>query len=210
MFKTVVLLSGGIDSSTLAYHLVKEDHDLHALTINYGQRHSREIKSAMLIAKKLDIPWNLISIGGLAGLLPGNQLTGGISADTPVVPNRNAVLLSIAASVAIGQNAQAIAFAAHAGDYDVFPDCRMEFIGRLQWAINGGSPENQVEILTPFLWWPKLKIITHAVDLGVPLEDTWTCYRGIDKHCGECSACQERKRAFIDSGEYDPTNYRSQ
>lgn len=206
MSKTVVLLSGGVDSVVLMHHLKNVGDDLLALSFYYGQRHSREIQAAMLTAKGLDVPWYQLQINGWKDLIPGNALTGNNDTDTVIVPNRNAVFLSLAASVALGQGFDSVAFAAHAGDYDVFYDCRPRFVHSLERTIQEGTDSN-IQIITPFITWSKDHIVRYGAGLGVPFEKTWSCYCGIAKHCGKCSTCVQRREAFKTAGINDPTEY---
>jgi 7-cyano-7-deazaguanine synthase len=206
MSKTVVLLSGGVDSVVLMHHLKNVGDDLLALSFYYGQRHSREIQAAMLTTKNLGVPWHQLQINGWKDLIPDNALTGESDINTVVVPNRNAVFLSLAASVALGQGFDDVAFAAHAGDYDVFHDCRPRFVHSLERTIQEGT-NSSVQIITPFITWSKDHIIRYGAGLGVPFEQTWSCYRGLEKHCSKCSTCVQRREAFKTAGINDPTEY---
>jgi 7-cyano-7-deazaguanine synthase len=195
MSKIVVMLSGGIDSVVMTHALKKSHHDLLALTIYYGQRHAKEVQYAMLAAKDLNVPWYQIHVSGWRTLIPNNTVISGDVNTTPVVPNRNAIMLNIAASVAIGQEYDTVAFAAHAGDYEVFPDCRQQFFKALQESIQEGT-NTRISIHTPFINLTKEKIIRLGVELGAPFEKTWSCYLGQANHCGKCMACIGRRQAF--------------
>jgi 7-cyano-7-deazaguanine synthase len=123
-----------------------------------------------------------------------------------VVPNRNMILLAIAAGYAEGLGAGFVAYAAHAGDHYIYPDCRPEFVEAVRSAIQLAT-ETRVQLLTPFLYWYKKDIVSWGKELGVPWKLTWSCYKGGEKHCGKCGTCIERKEAFILAGVDDPTEY---
>lgn len=221
MSKTVIILSGGLDSSTLAYSLKSQGHDLSAISFNYGQRHVRELHSAQMIAERLRISYKLIGIPALWNMLPGSSLTdeavevpyGHYASPTmkqTVVPGRNAMMISIAWAVAAANDCQFVAAAVHSGDHYIYPDCRPEFIAALNYALHRGviGINDKLSIATPFLFWNKTDIVRYGRDLGVPFDKTWTCYEGYTHHCGECGACVERREAFREAGVDDPTVYR--
>lgn len=219
--KVVSLLSGGIDSSTLLYYLKKElNFDVTALTINYGQKHSKEINAARRIAFSLGVDWIYIELPELGKWLKSALTTSDISVpevpetaehyDTlavTVVPNRNMILLSIAAGIAQSIGANAVAYAAHYSDRGVYPDCRAEFVNALEVALRLALDEPDFKVLAPFVSKYKADIVRLGVYLDVPYELTWSCYKGGEKHCGVCSSCRERKRAFREAGVPDPTEY---
>ncbi|MFI3244666.1 MAG: 7-cyano-7-deazaguanine synthase, partial [Akkermansia sp.] len=125
-----------------------------------------------------------------------------------VVPFRNGIFLAIAAGIAESKGAQALVIAAHAGDHDIYPDCREEFMQSMSQAIRSGTYA-QLEILRPFIAMSKDEILQEASKLGVNLAHTYSCYCGGEEHCGQCSTCKERKQAFINNKITDPTNYLS-
>lgn len=219
--KTLILLSGGLDSSTLAYHLAAEGHELMAVCINYGQRHDKELESARKIASHLAIPYRQINILGLGRLLKGSSLTDE-DIDTPhghynepsmkqtVVPGRNAIMLSIGWAAAAAGSFTHVAAAMHAGDHYIYPDCRPEFLSHIKDALALGTKgvgHSDMSLLTPFQDWTKADIAYRAAQLGLPIEDTWTCYEGLDVHCGRCGACCERILAMQEAAIQDPTPY---
>lgn len=215
--KTVVLLSGGLDSSTLLYYLISEGHDCYPLTILYGQKHSKEMLAARNICEQLHLVKRLkiLDLACLRSLLPSSLTT-----DTPVpegkydepsmsqtvVPGRNLIFLAIAAGYAEGLGAKYVAYAAHAGDHFIYPDCRPEFIRAADFAIFSGYG---VKVLTHFSLMDKGDIVKLGTKLEVPYWMTWTCYQGREKHCGKCGACDERKEAFAKAGVQDLTLYES-
>jgi 7-cyano-7-deazaguanine synthase len=248
--KAVTLLSGGLDSTTLAYHLISEysdregddDHiipgsfELIALSFDYGQRHSKELEVAQKIAERIGAEWHVIDIGvsesldddldTFASILaasgsvlvdPTKDVPDGHYAEDnmkqTVVPNRNAIMLSIAYAVALAHKADVVAFAAHSGDHRIYPDCRPEFVEALSDTLRLGAAwkEDELsslpEIKGPFLFRDKAWIAKQAEELGVPIAETWSCYKGGDIHCGTCGTCYERREAFQLAGVEDPTEY---
>lgn len=213
----VALYSGGLDSTTLLYDLRAQGHTLHALGIDYGQRHARELAAAERGAADLGVPYQAVSLRGLLPLLAGSSQTDpaipvphGHYADptmrATVVPNRNLLLLSVAAAGAISLGADAVAYAAHAGDHPVYPDCRPAFVeaARAVLALVHYTP---VALLAPYLGLTKADLVRRGTDLGVPYADTWSCYEGGALHCGRCGTCVERREAFVLAGRSDPTVY---
>ncbi|MFH8470798.1 7-cyano-7-deazaguanine synthase QueC [Streptomyces sp. NPDC017991] len=218
-FHTVVVLSGGMDSTTLMAHYTALRHRLLALTVDYGQRHRREIESARRVAEHYNATHHVLDLTGLGALLGGSALTDD-SVDVPtghyaeqsmratVVPNRNAVLANAAVSVAIAHRAGTVALGMHAGDHFIYPDCRPAFVTALRELVtvaNEGFPTPRVE--TPFMSWTKGQIAEHGTRLGAPLEVSWSCYRGGETHCGTCGTCYERREAFQQARIPDPTHY---
>lgn len=215
--RTAVVYSGGLDSTTLLYHLRDEGHEISALTINYGQRHCRELASAEKICRLTDIPHATIELPSLAQVFGSNSLSDSAQ-DVPegtytpesmqqtTVPNRNMILLSIALGWAISNNHQAVAFGAHSGEYTPYPDCRSEFADAMN-QVAGICDWNSLQVLAPFVSWNKADIVRRGVELNVPFELTWTCYLGEEKHCGRCGTCLDRREAFRKSDIPDPTAY---
>ena len=223
MGKTVVLFSGGLDSTTLLYHAIELHgvENVTALSFDYGQRHNKELDAAIAIAADLEvrhITADLTAINVLIrrGSQAGNeQVPEGRYDDesmkATIVPNRNMIMLSIAAGHAAIIDALSVYYGAHQGDHAIYPDCRPEFVGALAEAIGLGNLwENEgrsVRLLAPFVDIDKTAIVKLGVDLGVPFEMTWSCYKGGRMHCGKCGTCQERKEAFELAHVEDPTVY---
>lgn len=221
--RAVTLLSGGMDSTTLAYDLAAEHgaENLYGISFDYGQRHrTRELHMAMITAERLDIPHTVVDLRSLTVLLAGSALTdevevpeGHYSEETmkaTVVPNRNAIMLSIATGLAVSKGYDTVACAVHAGDHPIYPDCRPDFIEALSTALRlgteGFAPEG-FRIYAPFVYLSKAEIAARGDDLNVPWEDTWSCYVGGERHCGRCGTCVERAEAFDIAGVDDPTDY---
>ena len=215
--KTVVIFSGGMDSTTLLYHLHREKHDIFALSVDYGQRHRVELEYARRLANELNVPFEIADLRSITRLISGSSQTDD-SVSVPlghynsenmkatVVPNRNMIMLAVAAGWAIQLKANHIAYAAHAGDHTIYPDCRAEFADAMSLAI-GLADWHQVSLLRPFVAMTKTQIATYGCKLGVPFEQTWSCYVGGTVHCGACGTCIERRESFLEARIQDPTTY---
>lgn len=216
--KTIVICSGGLDSATLAYKAANE-HALTALiSFDYGQRHRKELDFAARIAKHLNAPHHVIDISSIGKHLSGSALTDDVgvpdghyaedSMKLTVVPNRNAIMLSIAYGIASAKNADAVAAAFHGGDHFIYPDCRPPFVEAFEkmqnHALEGFST---LKLYAPFLNMTKAQIVAEGARLGVPFADTWSCYKGTEQHCGRCGTCVERREAFEIASITDPTLY---
>jgi len=218
----VVIFSGGLDSSTLLWHLSSERmRVMEVVTFNYGQRHSREIEHAQRVLEAyrrecgMDVPQRLVDISSTVGrLIAVGALTGDAAMPREVysdgsqkitnVPNRNMIMLSIAVGRASAIGARYVSFAAHASEFAVYPDCRPEFIAALDKAVYLGNLWTPVNLLAPFQHVNKSEIVKVGLKLGVPYRDTWSCYTGGNEPCLECPTCLERTQAFVDSGVQDP------
>lgn len=224
MTHIVAVVSGGMDSTTLAY-LAAEEGPVTILSVDYGQRHVKELEFAARTAERLRVPQVVVPMGWLGPMISGTSalVTPGVAVpdghyaeDTmraTVVPNRNAVMLNVAASVAVAVGAQRIATGVHAGDHAVYPDCRPEFIAALDEMLRVGNdgflPDGWRGVWAPFVEVGKDEIARIGDQLGVPWTDTWSCYKGGPVHCGACGTCFERREAFTLAGVVDPTEYQA-
>lgn len=222
MTHTVAVVSGGMDSTTLAY-LAAEEGPVTILSVDYGQRHVKELEFAARTAERLRVPQVVVPMGWLGPMISGTSALvtpdvavpdGHYAEDTmraTVVPNRNAVMLNVAASVAVAVGAQRIATGVHAGDHFIYPDCRPGFISAVNIELTVGNegflPDTWTGVWAPFVDIGKHDIATIGETLGVPWEDTWSCYKGGAIHCGACGTCFERREAFTLAGVHDPTEY---
>ena len=217
MKKAVVLLSGGLDSATTAAIALSQGYDAIALSFRYGQRHYRELDAAKKIVEKLNITEHFIVDVNLSQW-GGSSLTDtsmdipqdGVQADiipSTYVPGRNTVFIAIALSLAEAKNAEAIYLGINAVDYSGYPDCRPEYLTAYQHlaslASKVGVEGNTIQLVAPLVEDSKLDIVRRALSLGVPIEDTWSCYQGEDKPCGVCDSCRIRDKALIEAGRED-------
>ena len=217
--RDLVLLSGGLDSTTLLALRAAKNTAALALSINYGQRHRRELHAATRIADYYGVDHAILDLTSWGRLLTGSALTDptidvphGHYADesmrVTVVPNRNATLLMAAAGIAQTRGCTHVLTAVHAGDHPIYPDCRPEFIDAANRAAQLGT-DGAVTIEAPFATITKTDIAAWARNLAVPVELTWSCYEGGEIHCGRCGTCVERIEALTDAGITDPTPYRT-
>ncbi|MCI0556540.1 MAG: 7-cyano-7-deazaguanine synthase, partial [Anaerolineae bacterium] len=223
------LLSGGADSTTALYIARTQYAAVEAISINYGQRNINETGYAKHNCERLNIPHQVINVGSIMSgvMLTNPQLEipdikySDISGVSPMyVPFRNGVMLSVITSIAQkwvddvldgGSKSESdicgIYFGAHTDAHSwAYPDCTPEFIGAMANAIYIGSYRT-IRLHTPVMWLEKWQIIRWGAELGVPYEDTFSCYRGERIHCGKCVPCYSRRDAFIRAGVRDPTTY---
>jgi 7-cyano-7-deazaguanine synthase len=216
--KALAVVSGGLDSVTLAYLLASEGNLGGILSFDYGQRHKKELRFAALCAERLNVRHSLIDLTSLTSHLKGSALTDAVdvpdghyaaeSMKQTIVPNRNAIMLAVAFGVAPAQGLDAVATAIHAGDHFIYPDCRPDFADLFQ-RMEQKALEGcwDIKLLTPFIHGSKSDIARRAAELNVPVADTWSCYKGGAIHCGRCGTCVERREAFSLAGVDDPTVY---
>ena len=221
MKKAIVLLSGGVDSSTSLYIAKKQGFKVHALIFDYGQRHKKEISCAKRIAKKAKITYEVIKLSfptiGSALLdkktkVPTNRSLKKIKSKIPAtyVPARNLIFLSVASSFAESINAKAIFIGAHTEDYSGYPDCREDFFSSFKKTINKGLKSGKkIKIYTPLIKKNKEEIIKLGLRLKVPFKSTWSCYNDSKNPCGKCDSCFFRKEAFRKLNIKDPYYERS-
>ncbi len=214
----VIILSGGMDSTTLLYRLVHEKKEIRAISFNYGQKHSKELEYAKKTCKKLTIPHEIVDLSTLskAGFFQNSSLTTDIdvpeghyaeeSMKSTVVPNRNMIMLSLAIGYAISVGAKSVYYGAHAGDHAIYPDCRPIFIEKMQ-EVAKVCHYYPVEIYAPYREYTKGDIIKDGLEMDVDYSLTWTCYKGQEKACGKCGSCTERLEAFEQNGFKDPIPY---
>lgn len=218
--KAVCLLSGGMDSSTLAYVARDMGYSIIALHLCYGQpTEDKEYSCARKIAASLDVEEFLTvnldylrSIGGSS--LTDDALTIGDHTEVEkglpntYVPFRNANLIAIATSLAEARGADAIFIGVQASDYVGYPDCRPQFIEAFQHAIDTGTAdETHIKLMAPFVNLSKTEILKQGFALGVPYGDTWSCYRSGAPACGTCDSCHYRLAAFLEVEREDPIPY---
>ncbi len=217
--KAIVLFSGGLDSTTVLFQALKEGYTVHALTIQYGQLHFKEIDSAKRIAGDLGVPhevvhlslpWKGSSLVDSELKLPKNRSANEMETGIPstYVPARNTLFLSYALSWAEASQADSVWIGANAIDYSGYPDCRPDFLAAMEnvycLGTKLGREGNPIKIKAPLVEKTKSDIVKLALSLKVPLEQTWSCYQGDDQPCEKCDSCQLRAKGFQEAGEKDP------
>ena len=211
----LLVLSGGMDSVTLLYDRAEEI--ALAVSFDYGSNHNhKEIPFAKKHCEALGIPHVVIPLKFMAEHFESSLLSGadaipeGHYADenmkSTVVPFRNGIMLSIAAGLAESKGLQKVMMANHFGDHEVYPDCRKEFVENMSAAISAGTYAN-IFIDAPYTSISKADIARKGAALGIDYAQTWSCYKGLEKHCGKCGTCIERKEALAAAGITDNTEY---
>ena len=217
MKDSVIVVSGGMDSITLLYD--KKEEIALAVTFDYGSKHNaREIAWAKVHCGRLGIRHIVIKLDFMQKYFTSSLLEGGDEipeghyADenmkSTVVPFRNGIMLSVAAGIAESNGLKKILIANHGGDHTIYPDCRPEFIGEKDRAIANGTYED-VRIDAPYTNITKADIAKIGKRLGIDYSETWSCYKGGERHCGKCGTCIERKEAMALAGIDDRTEYES-
>jgi 7-cyano-7-deazaguanine synthase len=222
--KAVILLSGGLDSSTVLYQAKADQFDCYAISFDYQQRHRRELESALQISREVGViahqvvKFDLTLWGGSALTdnsleLPRDRDLADMSQDIPItyVPARNTIFLSFALAYAEALNASRIYLGVNALDYSGYPDCRGDYLDAMQEVFRLGTKQGRegqpIEIIAPLLHLKKTEIIELGNKLGVPWEKTWSCYAGGEEACGVCDSCRLRLAAFQELGLNDPLPY---
>ncbi|MCK4463037.1 MAG: 7-cyano-7-deazaguanine synthase QueC [Candidatus Omnitrophica bacterium] len=211
----VVLLSGGIDSSTALFIAKKNGYKCFSLIFDYGQRNIREIDSAKSISKKagcsytllkLSLPWKGGALLDSRIKLPERSRKKGIP--PTYVPARNTIMLVFALSFAESIGASRIFIGAHTEDYSGYPDCRPEYFKAFNKVKDLGTKiGKKIKIITPLIYKTKAEIIKLGINLGIPYHLTWSCYRGGKRPCGKCDSCYYRLKGFREAGISDPLKY---
>lgn len=215
MKDSVIIVSGGMDSTTLLYD--RRDEIALAISFDYGSNHNaREIAYAEMHCKRLGIEHITIPLDFMhkyfrSSLLEGaDAIPEGHYADenmkSTVVPFRNGIMLAVAAGVAESRNLTKLLIANHGGDHTIYPDCRPEFISAMDSATNAGTYVG-VRVIAPYTNITKGDIARIGKKLGIDYAETWSCYKGGEKHCGKCGTCVERKEALAYAGIEDTTEY---
>ena len=218
--RAVILVSGGMDSATAVYEAIERGYDPYFLHTSYGQQtENKEYECAKALADEVDAAdllhietEHLAQIG--ASSLTDDEMDvqeADLESDeipTSYVPFRNSNLLSMAVSYAEANDCSAVFIGAHTEDFSGYPDCRPEFFEAFQQVIDVGTkPETDIELIAPFVEWSKTDIAQRGLELGVPYEVTWSCYRDEEPACGTCDSCAFRLEAFRNAGSKDPIAY---
>ena len=216
----IALPSGGLDSATAAAPAQAEGYRVIGLSFDYGQRHRRELQAAAAVAQALglaehhSISVNLAAWGGSALTdtameVPNAGVQDGVIPST-YVPGRNTVFISIGLSLAEARGAERLVRGVNAVDYSGYPDCRPDYLGAFQTladlASKAGREGHGTQLWAPLVEWSKTKIVQEALRLGVPIEQTWSCYSGGEHPCGVCDSCRIRDAALIEAGRPDLTS----
>lgn len=215
MKDSVIIVSGGMDSITLLHEYA--DRIALAVTFDYGSKHNaNEIPFAKLHCERLGIKHIVIPLGFMAEyfksslLIGGEDIPEGHYADdnmkSTVVPFRNGIMLAIACGLAESNGLTKVMLANHFGDHAIYPDCREDFVKAMSQAMQNGTYEH-IEILAPYTTITKTDIARRGKEMGIDYTETWSCYKGGEKHCGKCGTCTERKEALRDAGIEDKTEY---
>jgi len=217
--RCVCIISGGMDSALSAKIAQKEGYEIIAVHFNYGQRtQKKELECFHHVATsvdaiknyEIDLPF-FEQIGASALTDKSIEVpTGGLEEGVPVtyVPFRNGIFLSIAAAIAEKHDAEALFIGVVEEDSSGYPDCRQSYIEQMQKAINlGTKEETTLEIKMPLVSFRKSKIVEKSLELNVPLEHTWSCYKNSDRACGVCDSCRLRLKGFEEAGAVDPITY---
>ena len=211
----VLILSGGMDSVTLLYDY--QERIALAVSFDYGSNHNKhELPFAALHCQRLGIEHLVIPLAFMGQYFSSSLLSGdeaipdGDYADenmrSTVVPFRNGIMLSVAVGLAESRNLKFVMMANHSGDHTIYPDCRPEFVEAFDTVARAGTYVG-VGLLSPYTHWTKGQIAKRGQELGIDYSETWSCYRGGEKHCGRCGTCHERREALAEAGIEDNTLY---
>lgn len=212
---SIIIVSGGMDSITMLHEF--KDRIALGLSFDYGSNHNaREIPFAELHCKRLGIPHLTIPLDFMGRYFKSSLLEGADAIPegdydednmkSTVVPFRNGIMISIAAGIAESRNLKYVMMANHSGDHTIYPDCRPEFVSAMSEAIKAGTFPG-IEILAPYTGITKGDIARRGKEMGLDYTETWSCYKGGEKHCGKCGTCRERIEALREAGIEDHTEY---
>ena len=215
MKDSVIIVSGGMDSITLLYEYA--DRIALAVSFDYGSNHNaREIPFARLHCERLGIEHLVIPLSFMQQYFHSSLLDGAdaipeghyedANMRSTVVPFRNGIMLSVAVGMAESRGLHHVMMANHGGDHAIYPDCRAEFVSAFDEAARAGTYIG-VSLLAPYTHLTKADIARRGQQLGIDYAETWSCYKGGDKHCGRCGTCVERREALAEAGVDDHTEY---
>ena len=215
MKDSVLILSGGMDSVTLLYD--KKERIALAVTFDYGANHNaREIPFAQLHCKRLGIRHMIIPLAFMGQYFESSLLSGAdaipegnyddVNMRSTVVPFRNGIMLSVAVGLSESYGLKYVMMANHGGDHTIYPDCRPEFVKAFSEAARTGTYPG-ITLLCPYTNLTKGQIAAIGLRLGIDYSETWSCYKGMEHHCGRCGTCVERREALAEAGITDTTVY---
>ena len=216
MTKIIVVYSGGLDSFTLLNEAIRSGKDVFALSFDYGQKHSKELDCVEKFCAQESIDSKIVDVSSIKELFQGFSLTDEIdipkghyeddSMKSTVVPNRNMILISLALGYAVTKEAEEVWFGAHAGDHAIYPDCRPEFVEKMD-AVARIANYSPIAVKAPYIAMSKTEIIAIGLNMQLDYGLTWTCYEGKELACGSCGACHERLESFAANNVIDPIKY---
>ena len=220
--RAVILVSGGMDSATAVYEAMDRGYEPYFFHTSYGQEtENKERECAEMLAERVDaadflnVETRHLAMIGASSLTDENidVQEADLESDgipTSYVPFRNANLLSMATSYAEANDCSAVFIGAHSEDFSGYPDCRPEFFEAFQRVVDVGTkPETKIDLVAPFVEWSKTDIVERGLELDVPYQITWSCYREEAPACGTCDACAFRLQAFERAGVKDPIAYQT-
>lgn len=216
MTKIIVVYSGGLDSFTLLNEAIRSGKDVFALSFDYGQKHSKELDCVEKFCAQESIDSKIVDVSSIKELFQGSSLTDEIdipkghyeddSMKSTVVPNRNMILISLALGYAVTKEAEEVWFGAHAGDHAIYPDCRPEFVEKMD-AVARIANYSPIAVKAPYIAMSKTEILAIGLNMQLDYGLTWTCYEGKELACGSCGACHERLESFAANNVIDPIKY---
>ena len=216
MTKIIVVYSGGLDSFTLLNEAIRSGKDVFALSFDYGQKHNKELHFVEKFCAQESIDSKIVNVSSIKELFQGSSLTDEIdipkghyeddSMKSTVVPNRNMILISLALGYAVTKEAEEVWFGAHAGDHAIYPDCRPEFVEKMD-AVARIANYSPIAVKAPYIAMSKTEIIAIGLNMQLDYGLTWTCYEGKELACGSCGACHERLESFAANNVIDPIKY---
>ena len=213
----IALLSGGLDSATAAALALEAGKQVIGLSFDYGQRHRRELQAAAQVAQALGLTehhtikvnlatWGGSSLTDLTQSVPNQGVEAGVIPST-YVPGRNTVFIALGLSLAEAKGADQLVLGVNAVDYSGYPDCRPDYLEAFQTladlASRSGREGHGTRLWAPLVEWSKTRIVQEALRLGVPIEQTWSCYAGGEIPCGVCDSCRIRDAALREAGRPD-------
>lgn len=216
MTKIIVVYSGGLDSFTLLNEAIRSGKDVSALSFDYGQKHNKELHFVEKFCAQESIDSKIVNVSSIKELFQGSSLTDEIdipkghyeddSMKSTVVPNRNMILISLALGYAVTKKAEEVWFGAHAGDHAIYPDCRPEFVEKMD-AVARIANYSPIAVKAPYIAMSKTEILAIGLNMQLDYGLTWTCYEGKELACGSCGACHERLESFAANNVIDPIKY---
>ena len=216
MTKIIVVYSGGLDSFTLLNEAILSGKDVSALSFDYGQKHKKELHFVEKFCAQESIDSKIVDVSSIKELFQGSSLTDEIdipkghyeddSMKSTVVPNRNMILISLALGYAVTKEAEEVWFGAHAGDHAIYPDCRPEFVEKMD-AVARIANYSPIAVKAPYIAMSKTEILAIGLNMQLDYGLTWTCYEGKELACGSCGACHERLESFAANNVIDPIKY---